>query len=48
MSKENARAEYERLDPNVQEGLKHFFGEADYMKEPPDFDYVQEQTMLLN
>ena len=37
MSKENARAEYERLDPNVQEGLKHFFGNAEYMKEPPDF-----------
>jgi hypothetical protein len=37
MSKEGARAEYERLDPNVQEGLKHFFGETDYMKEPPDF-----------
>ena len=40
MSKEGARAEYERLSPNVQEGLKQFFGNAEYMKEPPEFsDY---------
>ena len=37
MGKEAARSEYERLSPNVQEGLKYFFGDADYMKEPPDF-----------
>lgn len=37
MSKEAARLEYERLSPNIQEGLKYFFGDADYVKEPPDF-----------
>jgi hypothetical protein len=36
MNKESARSEYERLSPNVQEGLKYFFGNADYMIEPPD------------
>ena len=37
MSAEGARAEYDRLNPNVQEGLKFFFGDAEYMIEPPDF-----------
>ena len=37
MSDNDARSEYERLNPNVQEGLKFFFKDAEYMKEPPDF-----------
>jgi len=34
---DEARAAYDSLDPNAQEGLKFFFGKADYMQEPPDF-----------
>lgn len=37
LSDEGARAEYDRLDPNIQEGLKQFFGKANYMQKPPDF-----------
>ena len=37
MSIEGAREEYARLNPNVQQGLKHFFSNAEYMKEPPNF-----------
>ena len=34
---DEARSAYDSLDPNAQEGLKFFFGKADYMQEPPDF-----------
>ena len=37
MSSNDARREFELLDPNAQEGLKSFFGDADYMQQPPDF-----------
>ena len=37
MSSNDARKEFELLDPNAQEGLKSFFGDADYMQQPPDF-----------
>jgi hypothetical protein len=37
MSTDDARDEYNRLDPDVQEGLKFFFSNQDYMQEPPDF-----------
>lgn len=34
---DEARSAYDKLDPNAQEGLKFFFGNADYMQAPPDF-----------
>jgi len=37
MSSNDARKEFEALDPNAQEGLKSFFGDAEYMQQPPDF-----------
>jgi len=37
MSSADARKEFEALDPNAKEGLKSFFGEAEYMQQPPDF-----------
>lgn len=37
MSSADARKEFDLLDPNAQEGLKSFFGDADYMQQPPDF-----------
>jgi hypothetical protein len=37
MDNDAARRAYEALDPNAQEGLKVFFGTADYMQVPPDF-----------
>lgn len=37
MDTDSARKAYEALDPNAQEGLKVFFGTADYMQAPPDF-----------
>lgn len=37
MSSSDARKEFEALDPNAQEGLKSFFGDAEYMQQPPDF-----------
>jgi len=37
MSSNDARAEFESLDPNAQEGLKAFFSDAEYMQQPPDF-----------
>ena len=37
MSSNDARREFEALDPNAKEGLKSFFGEAEYMQQPPDF-----------
>lgn len=37
MTTEAARREYESLDPDVQETLKFFYSNADYMKEPPTF-----------
>lgn len=37
MRPEIARKEYESLDPDVQETLKFFYSNADYMQAPPDF-----------
>ena len=37
MDTDAARKAYEALDPNAQEGLKVFFGTAEYMQAPPDF-----------
>ena len=37
LTTEEARSAYDRLDPNAQEGLKFFFGDAEYMQAPPDF-----------
>ena len=37
MSSNDARREFEALDPNAKEGLKSFFGDAEYMQQPPDF-----------
>lgn len=37
MDNDDARKAFEALDPNAQEGLKVFFGTADYMQAPPDF-----------
>ena len=37
MRPEVARREYDSLDPDVQETLKFFYSNAEYMKEPPDF-----------
>lgn len=37
MSSNDARREFEALDPNAKEGLKAFFGDAEYMQQPPDF-----------
>jgi len=37
MTTDEARSAYDRLDPNAQEGLKFFFGKAEYMQAPPDF-----------
>jgi hypothetical protein len=37
MDNDAARKAYEALDPNAQEGLKVFYGTADYMQTPPDF-----------
>lgn len=37
MRPEVARREYDSLDPDVQETLKFFYGNAEYMQAPPDF-----------
>jgi len=37
MTTENARLSYDKLDADAQESLKFFFGDAEYMKEPPAF-----------
>ena len=37
MDNDDARKAYEALDPNAQEGLKVFYGTAEYMQAPPDF-----------
>ena len=37
LGNEQARLEYSKLDVNVQEGLKFFYKDADYMQEPPTF-----------
>ena len=37
MDDDSARKAFDNLDPNAQEGLKVFFGTADYMQTPPDF-----------
>ena len=37
MDDDSARKAFDNLDPNAQEGLKVFFGTADYMQAPPDF-----------
>jgi len=37
LSSSDARKEFEALDPNAKEGLKSFFGDAEYMQQPPDF-----------
>lgn len=37
MRPEVARREYDSLDPDVQETLKFFYSNAEYIKEPPDF-----------
>lgn len=37
MSSEAARREYESLDPDIQETLKFFYGNAEYVQQPPDF-----------
>ena len=37
MDNDAARKAFDNLDPNAQEGLKVFFGTADYMQAPPDF-----------
>jgi hypothetical protein len=37
MDTDSARRAFDNLDPNAQEGLKVFFGTADYMQTPPDF-----------
>lgn len=37
MKIESARLEYDKLDGDLQESLKFFFGNAEYMKEAPDF-----------
>jgi hypothetical protein len=37
MDDDSARRAFDNLDPNAQEGLKVFFGTADYMQTPPDF-----------
>lgn len=37
MAPEAARREYDSLDPDIQETLKFFYSNAEYMKEPPDF-----------
>jgi hypothetical protein len=37
MTTDEARSAYDNLDPNAQEGLKFFFGNADYLQAPPDF-----------
>ncbi len=37
MNSADARKAFEGLDPDAQEGLKFFFGDADYMQAPPDF-----------
>jgi hypothetical protein len=37
MNSADARKAFEGLDPDAQEGLKFFYGDADYMQAPPDF-----------
>ena len=37
MNDDDARIAFDNLDPNAQEGLKVFFGNADYMQTAPDF-----------
>jgi hypothetical protein len=37
MNSEDARDEFNRLDPDAQEGLKFFFSNQEYMQKPPDF-----------
>ena len=34
---EEARKQYSNLDPDVQETLKFFYGNAEYATQPPDF-----------
>jgi len=37
MGTQDARDEFNRLDPDAQEGLKFFFSNQEYMQAPPDF-----------
>ena len=37
MNSADARDEFNRLDPDAQEGLKFFFSNQEYMQAPPDF-----------
>jgi hypothetical protein len=37
MGTQDAIDEYNRLDPDAQEGLKFFFSNQEYMQKPPDF-----------